>query len=379
MRADKAILILTTGGTIGGEVAAHLPRRSPLDPLDSLRHALHPTVRYLEDNWRITVDITETKLVDDDSSNVGPTQWSRLIRAIAKQYQHYDGFVVTHGTNTMAYTCAALAFGLEEVDKPVVVTGSQLPFGSTGTDALKNLENAVRVAVGPTEDLVRGVVCVFGSNIIAGTRVTKISELTYDGMRSHHVPPLGRIGSVIELDHHLVDRHRAHHRSPRALPPRVRANFDERILVLRTVPGMSSAALLAVCDAVFPESGGLHGLVLHTFGDGDVPIVLHDALWELRQRGIPVALASQTRSGRCALGLNEPGRQVAMRGLAIPGEDMTIECLTVKMMWLLGQGVTFREFERAIHLDMRGEITTATGRRLARAQDFGAAGAGDAT
>lgn len=362
MRADKAILILTTGGTIGGEVAVRLPHITSAPPWRSMRRALRPTVRYLEDRWHIAVDVTEEEIFGDDSSNLGPRQWSQLIRRIAAGYAEYDGFVVTHGTNTMAYTCAALAFGLDGIDKPVVVTGSQLPFGRTGTDALKNLENAVRVAVWPIDGVLNGVVCVFGSNIIAGTRVTKISEMTYDGMRSHHVPPLGRIGSVIELNRELVHTHRGRHSGPMSGSLEVRADFDERVLAVRTVPGMTSDALLSVCTAAFATVGGLRGLVLQTYGDGDVPVVLHKALAELSGRKIPVAVASQTRSGRCAFVLNEPGQRIARCRLGIAGEDMTIECLTVKMMWLLGHGVSYGDFGEEMHRDLHGEITTSLGR-----------------
>ena len=133
-----------------------------------------------------------------DSSDITPKHWIDLVNLIEVNYDEYDSFIVTHGTNTLGYTCAALSFAFANLNKPVILTGSQVPSGMPGSDALTNLNNAIRVAVWPYHP-VKGIVAVFGSHIITGTRVKKSTEFDYDAFQSFTSASIGRIGRIINI------------------------------------------------------------------------------------------------------------------------------------------------------------------------------------
>lgn len=195
----QRILLISTGGTIGGRVVADEEDNGLIKEANHLYDIIKPTISYFKRIWDLDIEIEEAKLCDIDSSDILPTHWIDLINLISIQYDKYDSFIITHGTNTLGYTCAAISFAFGNLGKPVILTCSQVPVGMPGTDALTNLNNALRVAVWP-HDHIQGVVSVFGSHIIAGTRVKKKTLFDYDAFNSFLSGSIGRIGRIINFD-----------------------------------------------------------------------------------------------------------------------------------------------------------------------------------
>lgn len=159
---------------------------------------ISPTVSYLDDRHGLKITVDTFELADVDSSDIEPQVWSDLAATINERYDDYDSFIITHGTNTLGYTCAALSFALVNPAKPIILTGSQVAAGLPGWDGATNLENALRVATWPrSRNPLRAVLAVFGSHIVAGTRVQKDTEFAYDAFKSYGTASLGRIGRII--------------------------------------------------------------------------------------------------------------------------------------------------------------------------------------
>ena len=158
--ATKNICLITTGGTIAGNVAIDSDKTKQTKSAGELNKLLRSTKREIKDKWQIDINVTPIDLVNKDSSDINSDDWTNISDTIHGTYDKYDAFVVTHGTNTLGYTSAALSFALENLNKPVVLTGSQVPFGTPGADALTNLENALRVSIYPNAQI-KGVVASF--------------------------------------------------------------------------------------------------------------------------------------------------------------------------------------------------------------------------
>ncbi len=141
-----------------------------------------------------------------DSSNIKSKHWKEIAEKICDLYDDFDSFVITHGTNTLGYTCAALSFALPNPNKPIILTGSQVPIGMPGSDAKANIENAIRVAAWPYDEI-RGVIAVFGSRIISGVRATKHTEFDFDAIKSYNSNSIGRIGRIIDIDTDNLNQH----------------------------------------------------------------------------------------------------------------------------------------------------------------------------
>lgn len=175
----KRILLITTGGTIAQSKA-----ESGIASNDSEKNASTLLSHIINKKDEYHIDVIDTiDAFQIDSSNVTPDRWETLINIIFENYEKYHAFIITHGTNTLGYTCAALAFGLGQISKPVILTGSQVPYGDFGSDAETNLENAFRVAA-QSRTVIKGVIAVFGSHIITGSRVKKTTEFEYDAFKT---------------------------------------------------------------------------------------------------------------------------------------------------------------------------------------------------
>jgi L-asparaginase len=241
------ILMLSTGGTVAGNVAGAV--HDDADSQDVLAQMLQPTLSSIRASWGATAvgHITQLAIDNVDSSDIVPAHWARLADEIKNRYDDIDGFIVTHGTNTMGYTCGALSFALPNLNKPVVVTGSQVPSGQPASDALMNLANAVRVAAYPYEGGVRGVVCVFGSHIISGVRVKKSTEFDLDAFQTSE--SLGRIGRIIQIHDDRLKRHHSYLTRGADPPALIRADlrllnsFDQALLSLTEFPGLDPGVL----------------------------------------------------------------------------------------------------------------------------------------
>ncbi len=281
---------------------------------------------------------------------------------IYKKYDEFDAFIITHGTNTLGYSCAALSFAFANLNKPVVLTGSQVPSGMPGSDALTNLNNAMRVAVWPYQPAIKGVVAVFGSHIITGTRVKKNTEFDYDAFESFSTGSIGRIGRIININKQNLIKHHGYLQSDFYNPALSKEDlickndFDMNIASLTEFPGMSSDIIINLV-----EKNDIKGFIFRAFGAGDVSHNLHPAFEYLKGKGIPIVVTTQAPNGNSNFQVNKPGQDLKEKGYAIPAYDMSIESQTTKFGWLLAQKakreLSYKDIGNKMITDMRGEIT----------------------
>ena len=351
----KRVLVLTTGGTIGGH--ARSPEQDPLGA-EMIAECAKRAGEHAVDKWGYGIDIVSNDVANIDSSNVTPAIWMKLIDSIVASYDDFDGFVITHGTNTMGYTAAALAFAISNSLKPIVLTGAQVPLGIPGSDGTSNLENAIRIASYPARRrAIGGVVTVFGSNVIAGVRTQKSTDFEIDALVSFAGQPIGRIGRLLAIDDGALALHQSclYHPNGAATAAQlsVKAGFDmEGILSLTEMPGMTSRQLER-----YTESDGLRAVILRSFGSGDASSGLRTWFDTLKRQEVPVVVTTQAPHGRASLRVNQPGIELIRDELAIPAEDMSIEALTVKLGWLLAQGHSYGALALLMNKNLRGEIS----------------------
>ncbi|HWK28596.1 MAG TPA: asparaginase [Solirubrobacter sp.] len=278
-----------------------------------------------------------------DSANMRPVDWLRIARDIAERRDAFDGFVVLHGTDTMAYTASALAFLLRGLGRPVVVTGSQIPLGVLRSDGRRNLLTSVLVAA---RDDVREVCLVFGSRILRGCRAIKASASGFEAFESPNVAALGSAGVTIEVD---GARLRTAAPAPIALP----AALDAPVGLLRLYPGMPAALLEAALAAP------VRGLVLEAYGAGTVPAADPEVLRVLAEgaaRGVVILVVSQCVDGRVDLGAYASSGPLVRAG-AVGGLDMTTEAAYAKLVVLLSEGHRADALRELLARDLAGELT----------------------
>lgn len=279
-----------------------------------------------------------------DSANARPEDWLRIARDIAGRAERFDGFVVLHGTDTMAYTASALAFLLRGLGRPVVITGAQIPIGVLRSDGRQNLLTAVLVAARPE---VREVCLVFGSRILRACRAVKESASGFEAFSSPNLPPLGSAGVEIAL---AADRLRAPDDGGVRLP----GALDAPVRLLRLYPGMPAELLRA---ALAPPA---RGLVLEAYGAGNFPDrdpELLAALAEGAARGVVVVALSQCLDGRVDLGAYAASAPLVAAG-AVGGLDMTTEAAYAKLVILLSSGAPPAEVRALMAHDLCGELTS---------------------
>jgi L-asparaginase len=366
MAESKKILLITTGGTIGGETAdseivkATDKGKSGVD----FRNRVAPTLESIKEKWTTDVDIEPFFLDRVDSSDILPLHWTKLSDKIKTEYDNFDSFLITHGTNTLGYTCAALSFAFENIDKPVILTGSQVPFGNPGSDALMNLDNAIQIAVYPYKDTpIKGVMAVFGSHIITGVRVKKSTEFDYDAFSTFTSSSLGRIGRIISINEKNLQRHVSYLSkfSNPALSSKtlkVQNKFDTNIASFTEFPGMSADFFETVVKV-----NNVKGIILRAFGAGDASKHLRKGFEFLKTMKIPIVVTTQAPNGNSNFQVNEPGQQLKELDLAIPAFDMSIESQTTKLAWLLGQGLDYELIKIKMIEDLRGEINVTRDRK----------------
>lgn len=357
------VLMITTGGTIAGRVAANLQDEAMLRTAEEFKHIMAPALDYLNDKHGLEISIEQLPIADLDSSDIEPAIWTQLAAAIKEKYDDYESFIITHGTNTLGYTCAALSFALVNPGKPIILTGSQVAAGLAGSDGLTNLENALRVATWPRDEMmpIRGVLAVFGSHIITGTRVKKDTEFDYDAFKSFSSSSIGRIGRIINIDGPNLAKHVSYLSTARwpiakdSATLRCENEFDMRIASLTEFPGMSSD----IFDTLVKRND-IQGFILRAFGAGD-PCSRHvEAFEALKGLEIPVVVTTQAPNGNSNFQVNEPGEHLRKNELAIPAYDMSIEAQTTKLGWLLAKKqkgeLTYKQLcDEMVH-DMHGEI-----------------------
>lgn len=355
------ILLISTGGTIAGEVAGN--RKDDGYEVKKAEHFAEFFSKALIEIHKergVEVLVQPYEYVSVDSSDVLPEHWEGLANIVQEHYDEYDSFIITHGTNTLGYTSAALSFALLNNAKPVILTGSQVPLDVPGSDAKTNLENAIRVATW-TKHEINGVVVVFGSHIISGPRVKKSTEFDYDAFISFNTGSIGRIGRIIDINEVNLAKHNSYLSTP--MYPlaktksrlKVENRFITSIVSLTEFPGMSVHIFRNLVDTLQTK-----GFILRAFGAGDASTHLQEGLKFLKEEQIPIVITTQAPNGNANLQVNEPGQYIKEHDLGIPAYDMGIEAQTAKLAWLLGkirdQELTYKGLMKQMTVDMRGEV-----------------------
>ena len=335
------ILIIYTGGTIG-----MVETPDGLQPFD-FSHLMDNVPKVGQLGYQIDSVQFENPI---DSSNMSPAYWNQIVKPIADRYDDYDGFVVLHGTDTMAYTASALAFMLRNLRKPVVITGSQLPIGDTREDGTENLISALMVAAAKDENgdpMVQEVVISFQDYIVRGCRSTKFTSTGFDAFKSFNYPALGTIDLHIDYSKPYLMRH------DDKLPLDPFYNMDSNLLVMWLYPGITESVVKAQLS-----TPGIKAVILRTFGAGNAPTEqwFLDALSDAVSRGLIVYNVTQCLNGGDEQKRYYTGDMLAKAGV-ISGYDITAEAAITKMMYLLGSGMTKDQIVDYLQTSIVGEMT----------------------
>ena len=311
----KRVLIIATGGTIASTS-------------DGAGLAPTATGRELADKVPLIDTIAELGFVQPmniDSTNMRPRDWLRIKDVIVESYGDYDGFVVLHGTDTMAYTAAALSYLIQDSEKPIVLTGSQQPMASPFTDAKLNLYQSVLYAA---DDASRDVSVVFSGKAIAGTRAHKQRTMSFNAFMSMNYPSLAYIRNdrIVRAGAGMGSA-----AAPKAgTAPAVFDALDERVLVLKLTPELQPSIFELL-------KRDYDAIILETFGIGGIPDTLHDAIFGWVDSGRTLVVTTQVPEEGLDLGVYEVGRAYAENPGVLKGDDMSTEALVAKTMWVLGQ------------------------------------------
>ena len=338
------ILVIYTGGTIG---MIEDPVTKTLRPFD-FTHLMEnvPKIKMLDyviDNISFNPPI--------DSSDMNIQHWQDMARAIDNNYDRYDGFVVLHGTDTMAYTASALTFMLDGLNKPVIITGSQLPIGEVRTDGEENLITALQIAAdrdpADGKPMVREVAILFENYLWRGCRSTKRSADNFNAFKSNNYPRLAHIGLGIDYNAEALARPEG---EPRL---NVQYNLDRSVMIVDLFPGLCERTL----HHLF-HTPGIKGIVMRTYGAGNSPTAkwfldeVHDAI----DRGLIILNVTQCVDGSVRSNRYVSGDMLAAAGV-ISGYDITVEAATTKMMVLFGRNLTRPQILDALERPLAGEMT----------------------
>lgn len=352
----KRVLIILTGGTIAGNVAENNVVEHVTSEPDNFLSIVNNSTEIVKRNWNIEIEPKICELCNLDSSDMLPENWTAIIDKIVESYDDFDAFIILHGTNTMGYTGAALSFAFENINKPVILTGAQVPLGYLGSDATTNLINSLRLAVWGYHPI-KGVVSVFGSKIISGVRIKKGTDFDYDPFKSFIAGALGEIGRFIRINKNALDKHVSYLSKSSALAIQsrvlsVKKDFDvSRIASLTEFPGMSPDIFESLV-----KNNQIKAFILRAFGAGDASLHLLKAFEYLKEKQIPIVVTTQAPSGVASFQVNESGKILKERDLAIPAHDMSIESITTKLGWLLAQKLSYEQIKYKMLEDLHGEI-----------------------
>ena len=336
------ILIIYTGGTIG---MIENPETGSLEPFD-FEYLIDnvPKIKRLDyriDSYQFEVPI--------DSSAMNPSHWQDIAYVIATFYDRYDGFVVLHGTDTMAYTASALSFMLENLRKPVVITGSQLPIGEVRTDGEENLITALQVAAATADDsrpMLEEVTILFENYLWRGNRATKYSADNFNAFKSSNFPRLAKIGMGITFREDVLWR------PVEDAPLRVHYGMDTNVMYLSLFPGITETMIRHAFN-----TPGLRGVVLKTYGAGNAPTESSflEVVREAVDRGLVIVNVSQCDNGMVDPHRYKTGSALYAAGV-ISGHDLTSEAAITKLMFLFGQDYDTETVKRLMETPLVGEM-----------------------
>lgn len=342
MPKHPSILLIYTGGTIG---MIQDQTSGELRPFD-FRHLTSSIPELKKFDMEIA---TESFEVPIDSSNMNPAIWYQLSRIIEKNYKQFDGFVILHGSDTMAYTASALSFMLEGLNKPVILTGSQLPIGIIRTDGKENLITAVEIAGAQNlegKPIVPEVCIYFEYQLYRGNRTHKYNSEHFDAFTSSNYPVLAEAGVKIKYDLHSI-------RKWENSVLKVHGDFSNDVGILKIFPGISEKFMNSVLS-----TPGLRGLIIETFGAGNAPTdewflkALSDAI----NKGIIILNVTQCNAGSVSQGRYETSASLSRIGV-IGGRDITVEAAIAKLMHLLGRYQDIERVKDYLQVSIAGEMT----------------------
>jgi L-asparaginase len=327
----KKLLMISTGGTIASTLTE-----------DGLAPGIKPEemVKFLND-VKNTCEIETHELLNIDSTNIQPEHWMEITTFVKKVYNDYDAFIITHGTDTMAYTAAALSYMIQNTDKPIIITGSQKPINMDTTDARKNLTDAIAYALC---DEVSGVYVVFDGKAIVGTRARKTKTKSFDAFESINYP----IAAFID-----GKRIARYVRSEAKGPVEFYENIYPNIFLLKLAPGMQPDVLDYIGDKY-------EGIVIESYGVGGLPFEdrrnFQEKMESLTSKGRIVVIASQVMSEGSDMAIYEVGFKTLKNYNVLESLDMTIESAVVKLMWIMGQTKNFNEVKELFYKKINEDI-----------------------
>ncbi len=328
----KKILLIATGGTIASVKSDHglVPKLSSQNILDCIPKASE------------ICDIETIQLMNIDSTNINPSHWLEISKTIEENYDLYDGFVITHGTDTMAYTAAALSYLVQFSKKPVVITGSQKSIASDNTDAKRNLKNALQYA---SADGSHGVSLVFDGKVILGTRSRKERTKSFNAFSSVDFPEVAiiRDNMIIRYLTNIEYKEK----------PVFYHKMEERVLLLTLIPGMKSDILLKLMD-------DYEGLILQSYGVGGLPNggdgALESAVEKWIECGKKVVMSTQVPYEGSDMEKYQVGYQIKQKYEIIEAYNMSTEAIVTKLMWALGQTSDTKEVKKIINTSVHFDI-----------------------
>jgi L-asparaginase len=341
MAKKSSVLLIYTGGTIGMMEDA---RSGELKPFD-----FKSLTEQIPELNKFDISLSSISFKHPiDSSNMHPDVWIELAGIIKKNYKTYDGFVILHGSDTMSFTASALSFMLENLNKPVVLTGSQLPIGIIRTDGKENLITAIEIAGAKEKNkpVVTEVCIYFEYKLYRGNRTFKYNSAHFDAFRSPNYPPLAEAG--VKINYNKTALLKSGNK-----PLKVHTTLDNDIAILKLFPGISQKITSAIINAP-----GLRAIIIETFGAGNASTKdwfikeLETAL----KKGIIILNITQCREGKVIQGMYETSSQLKKLGVT-SGGDLTFESAVTKLMFLLGQKLKNQEIKKMLLSNLRGELS----------------------